>query len=99
PGAAHEGFLGFGAYSGGSDVDRRRRLDGRFRLHRPAPERPAIRPMPRGKWPEAMKLQRDLWRINEAFARFNLAACIKDGLQMQWYAHGGRVRATPRWPH
>ena len=33
-----------------------------------------------GKWPEAMKLQRDLWRINEAFARFNLAACIKAGL-------------------
>ena len=32
-----------------------------------------------GQWVEAMKLQRDLWRINEAFARFNLAACIKAG--------------------
>jgi len=41
-----------------------------------------------GKWPEAMKLQRDLWRINEAFARFNLAACIKAGLQIQGYAVG-----------
>ena len=32
-----------------------------------------------GKWPEAMALQRELWRVNEAFARFNLAACIKAG--------------------
>jgi 4-hydroxy-tetrahydrodipicolinate synthase len=44
-----------------------------------------------GKWPEAMKLQRDLWRINEAFARFNLAACIKAGLQIQGYAVGEPV--------
>jgi len=27
-----------------------------------------------------MTLQSKLWRINEAFARFNLAACIKAGL-------------------
>ena len=44
-----------------------------------------------GKWPEAMKLQRDLWRLNEAFARFNLAACIKAGLQIQGYAVGEPV--------
>ena len=44
-----------------------------------------------GKWPEAMKLQRELWRINEAFARFNLAACIKAGLQLQGYAVGDPV--------
>jgi len=44
-----------------------------------------------GKWPEAMRLQRDLWRINEAFARFNLAACIKTGLQIQGYAVGEPV--------
>ena len=43
------------------------------------------------KWPEAMKLQRDLWRINEAFARFNLAACIKAGLQIQGYAVGDPI--------
>ena len=30
-----------------------------------------------------MVLQRKLWRINEAFARFNLAACIKAGLDIQ----------------
>ena len=43
------------------------------------------------KWPEAMKLQRELWRINEAFARFNLAACIKAGLQIQGYDVGNPV--------
>jgi 4-hydroxy-tetrahydrodipicolinate synthase len=44
-----------------------------------------------GKWPQAMNLQRELWRINEAFARFNLAACIKAGLQIQGYAVGDPV--------
>jgi len=44
-----------------------------------------------GKWPEALKLQRELWRINEAFARFNLAACIKAGLEIQGYAVGDPV--------
>jgi len=44
-----------------------------------------------GKWTEAMKLQRGLWRINEAFARFNLAACIKAGLQLQGYPVGDPV--------
>ena len=47
-----------------------------------------------GKWPEAMALQRDLWRVNEAFARFNLAACIKAGLQIQGYAVGDPVAAA-----
>ena len=44
-----------------------------------------------GAWPEAMALQRELWRINEAFARFNLAACIKAGLQIQGYDVGDPV--------
>ena len=43
------------------------------------------------KWSEAMELQRKLWRINEAFARFNLAACIKAGLQLQGYDVGDPV--------
>ena len=38
-----------------------------------------------------MKLQREMWRINEAFARFNLAACIKAGLQIQGYDVGDPV--------
>ncbi len=41
-----------------------------------------------GEWDAAMRLQRELWRINEAFARFNLAACIKAGLQLQGYPVG-----------
>ncbi len=44
-----------------------------------------------GKWPEAMMLQREMWRINEAFAKFNLAACIKAGLQIQGYDVGDPV--------
>jgi 4-hydroxy-tetrahydrodipicolinate synthase len=44
-----------------------------------------------GRWDDAMRLQRRLWGINEAFARFNLAACIKAGLQMQGYDVGGPV--------
>ena len=44
-----------------------------------------------GRWPEALRLQRELWRINEAFARFNLAACVKAGLQIQGYAVGDPV--------
>src|SRR5882757_6651648 len=45
----------------------------------------------RARWDEAMTLQRKLWRINEAFARFNLAACIKAGLEIQGYAVGDPV--------
>ncbi len=44
-----------------------------------------------GNWNEAMALQRRLWRINEAFARFNLAACIKAGLALQGYDVGDPV--------
>jgi 4-hydroxy-tetrahydrodipicolinate synthase len=44
-----------------------------------------------GRWEEAMRLQRALWRINEAFARFNLAACIKTGLQIQGYEVGDPI--------
>jgi 4-hydroxy-tetrahydrodipicolinate synthase len=44
-----------------------------------------------GAWPEAMELQRELWRINEIFARFNLAACIKTALEIQGYDVGGPV--------
>jgi 4-hydroxy-tetrahydrodipicolinate synthase len=42
-------------------------------------------------WDEAMELQRKLWRINEAFARFNLAACIKAGLSIRGYDVGDPV--------
>jgi len=42
----------------------------------------------RKDWAEAMALQRPLWSLNQAFARHNLAACIKGGLELQGYAVG-----------
>lgn len=41
-----------------------------------------------GAWDQAMRLQRELWRLNQAFQRYNLAACIKGGLELQGYAVG-----------
>ena len=41
-----------------------------------------------GQWEQAMTLQRGLWRINRAFAKYNLAACIKGALQIQGYDVG-----------
>lgn len=41
-----------------------------------------------GRWDEAMALQRPLWGLNQAFAKHNLAACIKGALKMQGYAVG-----------
>lgn len=42
-------------------------------------------------WQAAMALQRRLWRINEVFARYNLAACVKAGLELQGYAVGDPI--------
>jgi 4-hydroxy-tetrahydrodipicolinate synthase len=43
------------------------------------------------RWDEALVLQRSLWRVNEAFARYNLAACIKTGLAIQGYDVGDPI--------
>jgi 4-hydroxy-tetrahydrodipicolinate synthase len=43
------------------------------------------------RWDEALVLQRRLWRVNEAFQRYNLAACIKAGLAIQGYDVGDPV--------
>jgi 4-hydroxy-tetrahydrodipicolinate synthase len=43
------------------------------------------------RWDDALKLQRRLWAINEAFARYNLAACIKTALAIQGYEVGDPV--------
>lgn len=40
------------------------------------------------QWGAAMDLQRELWQLNQAFARYNLAACIKGGLELQGYPVG-----------
>ena len=42
----------------------------------------------RADWPAAMAKQRPLWALNQAFAKYNLAACIKGGLELQGYAVG-----------
>ena len=42
----------------------------------------------RADWPAAMAKQRPLWSLNQAFAKYNLAACIKGGLELQGYAVG-----------
>lgn len=42
----------------------------------------------RGDWATAMERQRPLWNLNQAFAKYNLAACIKGGLQLQGYPVG-----------
>ena len=41
-----------------------------------------------GDWVAAMELQRKMWKLNLAFAKYNLAACIKGGLQLQGYDVG-----------
>jgi len=42
----------------------------------------------RQDWSAAMALQRSLWNLNQAFAKYNLAACIKGGLELQGYRVG-----------
>jgi 4-hydroxy-tetrahydrodipicolinate synthase len=42
----------------------------------------------RDDWATAMERQRPLWNLNQAFAKYNLAACIKGGLQLQGYPVG-----------
>jgi 4-hydroxy-tetrahydrodipicolinate synthase len=42
----------------------------------------------RGDWSAAMQQQRPLWALNQAFAKYNLAACIKGGLELQGYDVG-----------
>ena len=52
----------------------------------------------RGDWDTAMTLQRQLWGINEVFAKYNLAACIKGGLELQGYAVGTPLAPQPALP-
>jgi dihydrodipicolinate synthase/N-acetylneuraminate lyase len=50
----------------------------------------------RGDWTAAMAKQRPLWALNQAFAKYNLAACIKGALALQGYAVG--VPLPPQAP-
>lgn len=38
-----------------------------------------------GQWDKAMAAQREVWALNQVFAKYNLAACIKGGLELQGY--------------
>ena len=49
----------------------------------------------RADWPRAMELQRPLWALNQAFAKYNLAACIKGGLELQGYDVGAPLPPQP----
>ncbi|MHA1165820.1 MAG: dihydrodipicolinate synthase family protein [Alphaproteobacteria bacterium] len=49
-----------------------------------------------GKWDEAMTRQKALWALNQAFAKYNLAACVKGGLVLQGYEVG--VPLPPQAP-
>jgi 4-hydroxy-tetrahydrodipicolinate synthase len=42
----------------------------------------------RGEWAAAMKLQCELWAVNQAFAKYSLAACIKGALELQGFPVG-----------
>jgi 4-hydroxy-tetrahydrodipicolinate synthase len=49
-----------------------------------------------GDWARAMELQRPLWRVNEIFAKYSIAACIKTALDLQGFAVGGPMH--PQFP-
>jgi 4-hydroxy-tetrahydrodipicolinate synthase len=42
-----------------------------------------------GRWEEAYAMQRPLWRLNELFEKYALAACIKTALELQGFPVGG----------
>jgi 4-hydroxy-tetrahydrodipicolinate synthase len=48
-----------------------------------------------GKWDEAMALQRSLWRVNQVFAKYALAACVKGGLELMGYPVGAPLQPQP----
>jgi 4-hydroxy-tetrahydrodipicolinate synthase len=41
-----------------------------------------------GRWDEAMALQRKLWKVNQVFAKYALAACVKGGLELMGFPVG-----------
>lgn len=49
-----------------------------------------------GEWDAAMALQRDLWAVNEVFARHNLAGAVKAGLRLQGLDCGDTIAPQPQ---
>lgn len=48
-----------------------------------------------GDWAEAMELQRRLWRVNQMFAKYSLAACVKGGLELMGFEVGAPLAPQP----
>jgi 4-hydroxy-tetrahydrodipicolinate synthase len=48
-----------------------------------------------GRWQDAMALQRKLWRVNQAFAKYSLAACVKGGLELMGFEVGAPLAPQP----
>lgn len=49
-----------------------------------------------GDWARAMELQRPMWRVNEIFAKYSIAACIKTALDLQGFKVGPPI--APQMP-
>lgn len=49
-----------------------------------------------GDWSLAMDLQRPMWKVNEIFAKYSIAACIKTALDLQGFAVGAPIH--PQMP-
>jgi 4-hydroxy-tetrahydrodipicolinate synthase len=49
-----------------------------------------------GRWDDAMALQRKLWRVNQVFAKYSLAACVKGGLELMGFDVGAPLLPQPR---
>lgn len=49
-----------------------------------------------GDWARAMELQRPLWKVNEIFAKYSIAACIKTALDLQGFPVGAPM--APQMP-
>ncbi|WP_316860586.1 dihydrodipicolinate synthase family protein [uncultured Cohaesibacter sp.] len=45
----------------------------------------------KGDWDKAMELQRPLWRVNEIFAKYSIAGCIKAALDLQGFKVGNPI--------
>lgn len=48
------------------------------------------------KWDEALKLQKKLWKVNEAFQKYNLVPCVKSVLNMQGFDVGSPIPPLKR---
>jgi 4-hydroxy-tetrahydrodipicolinate synthase len=42
-----------------------------------------------------MALQRKLWRVNQVFAKYSLAACVKGGLELMGFDVGAPLLPQP----